>query len=277
MVTQSERKKTRGRPRSASTGKPVVTVQALDRAFGLLKALASTDHLTLTELALGADMAPSTAHRLLMTMQRHGIVAFDEAAQHWMVGVETFRIGSSFVRHTNVVQAGRAVMRELMKDTGETANMAIADNGDVVFLSQIESHEAIRAFFRPGTRGPLHASGIGKALLAEMPRDEIEQILQKKGLPSFTPNTITSADALFADLDQIRKRGWSIDDEERNIGMRCLAATIYNELGEPVAGVSISGPTVRMPDDRLGELGPTVKRAAAKITDAIGGATLRQP
>lgn len=274
MNMQSERKKTRGRPRSSDLDKPVATVQALDRGFDLLKALAETDRETLTELAHRTGIAPSTAHRLLMTMQSHGIVAFDEVAQHWMIGVESLRIGSSFVRRTNVVQAGRAVMRKLMTDTGETANMAIADNGEVVFISQIETHEDIRAFFRPGARGPMHTSGIGKALLAEMSREEIERIVQKNGLSSFTPNTITSADVLFADLEQIRIRGWSIDDEERNIGMRCLAAPIFNEFGEAVAGVSISGPTVRMPDDSLGDLGPVVKCAADEITAAIGG-TLR--
>lgn len=271
MDMEPERKKTRGRPRLDGADKPVETVQALDRAFRLLTTLAKHDQLTLTELTTDTGMAPSTAHRLLITMQRHGIVAFNEEAQRWMVGVETFRIGSSFVRRTNVVQASRAIMRELMEETGETANLAIADNGDVVFISQVETHEAIRAFFRPGSRSPMHTSGIGKALLAEFRRDDVEAILQERGLPSFTPNTITSAETLFADLEETRKRGWSFDDEERNIGMRCLAAPIYNEFGEVAAGISISGPTVRMSDDRLDELGPEVRRAAAKITADIGG------
>jgi IclR family transcriptional regulator, acetate operon repressor len=273
MSTEPGRKKTRGRPRLASEDKPEMTVKALDRAFDLLKSLSKDDQLTLTELTLETGMAPSTAHRLLTTMQRHGIVAFNETMQHWMVGVETFRIGSSFVRRTNVVQASRAIMRELMEDTGETANLAIADNGDVVFISQVETHEDIRAFFRPGSRGPMHTSGIGKVLLAELRHEEVETILEERGLPSFTPNTITSAAVLFSDLEDTRKRGWSIDDEERNIGMRCLAAPIYNAFGEAIAGISISGPSVRMPDERLVELGPMVKSAAARITTEIGGTT----
>jgi len=264
-------KKTRGRPRNAQFDKPATKVQALDRALHLLNNLARTDQATLTELTMQTGTAPSTAHRLLMTMQRRGIVAFDEATQNWMIGVEAFRIGSSFVRRTRVVEAGRIVMRELMETTGETANMAIADDGDVVFISQVESHEVIRAFFSSGTRGPMHASGIGKTLLAELSKEDVERILQKKGLASFTPNTITSSDALFADLEQSRIRGWSIDDEERNVGMRCLAAPIFNEFGEAAAGISISGPTVRMSNEKLGELGPVVKRAAEKVTSAIGG------
>ena len=268
MAPRAEPKKTRGRPRSGEAG---ATVQALDRGLALLAALARTGRATLTEIALGAGMAPSTAHRMLTTMQRHGITDFDEATQHWMVGVEAFRIGSAFMRRTNMVDAARGVMLELMEDTGETANMAIADQGDVVFISQVETHDPIRAFFRPGTRGNMHASGIGKALLAQMPQREVEAILARKGLPAFTAKTLTSPAALLADLALTRSRGWALDDEERTLGMRCLAAAIFNEYAEPVAGVSISGPVVRLPDARLPELGARVRRAADTITERIGG------
>ncbi len=206
-----------------------------------------------------------------MTMQEHGIVAFNEVTQDWTVGVEVLRIGSSFVRQTKVIDVGRSVLRGLMDSTGETANMAIANDGEVVFVSQVETHESIRAFFPPGTRGPMHASGMGKALLASMHRRDVERVLHVKGLPSFAPKTITSSKALFDDLEQIRNRGWSVDDEERNIGMRCLAASIFNGFGEAVAGISISGPTSRVSNDKLAEFGPLVKRAALEITNAIGG------
>lgn len=271
MSKQIELKKTRGRPRGSGPSKQGATVQALDRALDLLKLLAEIDEANLTEISLRTGMAPSTAHRLLMTLQHHGIVDFDEPSQCWTVGVEAFRIGSSFMRRSRVTEAGRPVMRELMAASGETANMACLDDGDVVFLSQVETHEPIRAFFRPGTRGPMHASGIGKALLAQMPRAQIEQLLQKKGLQSFTGKTLSSPDALFKDLTLTLERGWSIDDEERTIGMRCIAAPIFNAYGEAVAGISISGPTVRITDATLGEFGPVVKRSAAQVTRAIGG------
>ena len=268
MANQTPEKRSRGRPRSVWSDKPAQTVQALDRAMVLLAALAADDKATLTELALKTGMSPSTAHRLLTTLQRHNVVEFDEASQDWMVGVEAFRIGSSFLRRTRISEAGREVMRALMEDTGETSNMAIADEGDVVFVSQVETHHPIRAFYRPGTRGHMHASGIGKALLAAYSRTEVEKVLQKKGL--------ASVDALMADLEAARARGWALDDEEANVGMRCLAAPIYNEHGEPVAGVSISGPTARIDDERLGELGPRVRRAAEEITALIGGEAPRR-
>ena len=271
MAIRPEAKRSRGRPRSGDAG---AIVQALDRGLVLLATLARTDRATLTEIALSAGMAPSTAHRMLTTMQRHGITEFDEASQHWMVGVEAFRIGSSFMRRTGLVEAARGIMHDLMEETGETANMAVADSGEVVFISQVECHDPIRAFFRPGTRGHMHASGIGKALLSELDQREVEAILARKGLPAFTPKTLTSPDALFADLAATRDRGWSLDDEERTLGMRCLAAPIFNEYREAIAGVSISGPLIRLPDVRLAEFGARVRRAAAAITDRMGGVVL---
>ena len=270
-MQQSTPKRSRGRPRSTSADGQGSTVKALDRGLVLLKAMERVGKTTLTELALQIGLPPSSAHRLLMTLQKHRFVEFDASTQEWMIGVEAFRIGNAFVQQTNLVEAGRDVMRRLMEETGETANLAIADEGEVVFVSQVETHNPIRAFFSSGTRGPIHASGIGKALLAELPRKSVEQILQKRGLQHYTEKSLTSADALFSDLEKIGERGWSFDDEERYSGMRCIAAAIHNYHGEAIAGISISGPTARLPDARIAELAPKVKQAAADITARIGG------
>ncbi len=274
MAEQTTR--TRGRPRSLSPDTNSATVQALDRGLQLLAIVAKENKTTLTELALRVGMPASTAHRLLVTLQKRGFVDFDTATQEWMIGIEAFRTGSSFVQRTSLVEAGRDVMRQLMEETGETANLGIGDEGDVVFISQIETPNPIRAFFSVGTRGPMHCSGIGKALLAEMPRDKVERILQKKGLEEFTSKSLTSPDALFADLESTRRRGWSYDDEERHYGMRCIAAPIHNFHGEAIAGISISGPAARLPDEMISELGPKVRRAATEVSRLLGGQLAQQ-
>ncbi|NQU57679.1 MAG: IclR family transcriptional regulator [Rhodospirillales bacterium] len=264
-------KRSRGRPRSLPSDAQGSTVQALERGLLLLRALAKQGSATLSDLSLRIEMPPSSAHRVLATLQKHGFVDFDEATQQWSVGLEAFNIGSSYLARSNLVGAAQKVMRPLMEETGETANLAIPDGGDVVFISQIETANPIRAFFRPGTRSHMHASGTGKALLANLSAQELEKILQNKGLPEFTRKTLTTADALIADLEKIRKRGWSFDDEERYSGMRCVAAAIYNSFGEAIAGVSVSGPAVRFEDDIVSELGPKVMAAAARVTTMIGG------
>lgn len=264
-------KRPRGRPRKQFTESETAPVQALERGLQLLSLLARERRSSLTEIALRAGMPPSTAHRLLMTLQSHRFAEFDENTQDWMIGVEAFRIGSGFLNRINVLESAQPVMQDLMVETGETANLAIADDGDVVFVSQIETSNPIRAFFRPGTRSFMHASGAGKALLAQMSREDVEALLLKKGLPEFTQTTISKPDLLFAELDQIRKRGWSYDDEERHEGMRCIAAPVFSAFGIAVAAISVSGPSARFSETRVADFGIAVRQAAAKLTAELGG------
>ena len=271
MGSASEVKRSRGRPRSSNHKDGPNRVKAVDRAIHLLKTLAQMDQALLTELSLKSGVAPSSAYRLLTTMRHHEFVSFDDATQNWNIGVEAFRVGRSFGRNTSVIQAGREHLRGLMEITGETANLGIADDGDVVFVSQVETHSAIRAFFRPGTRAPMHASGVGKVLLAGMSEVDVQKILYKKGLQTFTPHTLSVLPDLMRDLVLSRIRGWALDDQESNLGMRCMAAPVFNEFGETIAGLSISGPILRISDERLGEFGPLVKRKADELTKAIGG------
>lgn len=268
---QAYPKKQRGRPRNLAPESGSNTVLALERGLLVLQALAREGHLSLTELSLIMTMPTSTVHRILSTLEKLGFAELDSDSNEWSIGIETFRVGSAYLERSNLIECSRKTMRELTEQTGETANLAITDSGDVIFISQVESQNPIRAFFRPGTRGHLHASGIGKALLSSKPRREVEKILQHKGCPGFTENTLTSAAALLEDLKLSKERGWALDDEERYLGMRCIASCIYNNYGEAIAGISVSGPTLRFPDESLELLGPQVRQAARQITALIGG------
>lgn len=271
MQMETSTKKRRGRPRNPVPDAGAGTVHALERGLVVLQSLAREGYLSLTDLSLKVGVPTSTVHRILTTLEKHGFANINEDTNEWAVGIESFRVGNAYLERTNLVENSRKSMHDLMEATGETANLAIADGGDVVFISQVESHNPIRAFFRPGTRGNMHASGIGKALLAGMLRRDVEKILQTKGCPEFTLKTLTSPAKLFEDLATTRSRGWAFDDEERYDGMRCIAACIYNSYGEAVAGISVSGPTVRFPDHMLQLIGPQVREAAKQVTELIGG------
>lgn len=268
-----------GRPRSAKPalgeidppGQHVGSVQALDRGLTLLAIIAEADGLSLTTIAQRAGIAASTAHRILTTLKAAGFVQCDEARGGYLIGVKAFKVGSAFLRNRKLVDVGRGIIRQLMESSGETASIAIEKDDSVVFISQMESHNAIRAFHRPGARGQLHASSLGKAMLASLSDEAVLQKLHRIGMQKFTEHTIVDPAALLADLGLSRKRGWTVDDEERAEGMRCVGAAVYNEYGETMGAISVSGPLVRMSDERLGELGPMVKRAAAEITEGIGG------
>ena len=269
--TRSEpARRPRGRPRSASAAAAPEPVKGLDTGLGVLRALAAEQRATLTNVALQADTTPSTAYRMLVTLQRHGFAEFDERLQEWAVGIEAFRVGAAFLARSGLVELARPAMQALMHDTHETANLGVADGTDVVFLAQVESRHPVRAFHEAGSRGHLHASGIGKCLLARLDDDAFAAFVDASGLPGFTPATRTDAAALAADLAAVRERGWSIDDEERHAGMRCIAAPVFDAAGEAVAGVSISGPAARLPDDVLDAIGARVREAAEAIGERLG-------
>ncbi|MFK8083562.1 MAG: IclR family transcriptional regulator [Granulosicoccus sp.] len=271
--TQQPKRK-RGRPRLQPQDRQenTSTVQSLERGLVLLQLLSKSGSASLSDLSLQVGQPASTAYRLLLTLQKLEFVSFDETTQEWSVGIEAFTVGSSYFNRANLAEAARSVMRRLMQDTGETANLAIlTDGGKVTFLTQMECTHPIRAFHLPGTRSPAHSSGIGKALLAEFPRQQVEQILQKTGLQEFTTKTLTTPKSLFSDLEAAFLRGWAFDDEERHVGMRCIAAAIHSTRGDAIAGISISGPTARFADDKLAIFGAQVRQAAIDVTRMIGG------
>lgn len=260
----------RGRPRAFRDTTGQNTVQALDRGLAILAAVAEGTGLTLTDLAQRTGQAPATVYRALVTLARHGMVDHDPEGQVWHIGPGAWRVGANFLRRSQIAERARGPMQALMRETGETANLGVERGEQVLFLLQVETHEAIRAFFPPGTVSPMHASGIGKALLAWAGPERLARIVAQ-GLPGFTARTLTSAEALGADLAATRMRGFAIDDEERHAGMRCVAAPIFNAYGEPVAGLSISGPSFRLPPDRALALGARVRAAADGVTQATGG------
>lgn len=261
----------RGRPKSFHDRTESIIIHALDRAIDVLKVVAAGSGMSLTEIAEAGGQSPATVYRILTTLRKHAMVDFEETSQLWHVGTGAFRIGSNFLRRTRLLEQSRLVMERLMIETGETANLAIIDHGEVIFVSQVETHEPIRAFFRPGTRGPIHASGIGKAILAYQSPEQFRLVSGDGRFEAYTGNTITAEAALVRELNKIRKRGWAVDDEERTPGMRCIAAPVFNQFGEAVAGISISGPSVRMPAKRDAALGGIIRKAADEITLATGG------
>lgn len=268
IMTETPRK--RGRPKSAFTATTAPTMQALDRALGVLGALARTERATLTDLAQSVDVPAPTTHRILTTLQKHGYVAYDDASQFWMVGIEAYRTGASYLKRTTLTEVARPIMRLLMEETGETANLAVPDRAEVVFVGQVETTNPIRAFFNPGTRTPMHASGTGKAILAAMEDLRARKLLARAGLPAFTDRTLVTPAALVADLDVTRARGWSFENQERFVGMSCIGAAIRDAGGDVVGGVSISGPSDRFPTDKIAGLGSSVAAAAKSISRGIG-------
>lgn len=231
----------------------------------------------LTALASETGQSPATVYRILVTLEGRGLVEFDAEDQVWHIGPRSFVIGSRFLRRTSLVERARPILRRLMETTGETANLGAEKGGLVLFLSQVETHESIRAFFPPGTLSQMHASGIGKALLAQMDGDRFDRWFSDHTPERFTEHTLMDRDDLVREMSAIRKCGYAIDGEERNIGMRCIAAPVFDVNREAIAGISVSGPTSRVEKTAIERLGLAVIEAANELTIAIGGEVTRRP
>ncbi|WP_424930657.1 HTH-type transcriptional regulator BhcR [Amaricoccus tamworthensis] len=255
-------KRLRGRPRSFNDNRAQNTVQSLDRALDVLELLTDQGSRTLTGISAALEQSPATIYRMLTTFQLRGVVRMNPTTQEWNIGPEAYRIGSAFLRQGGLIERSRPFMHTLMEETRETANLGIEKSDEVLFVSQVETHETIRAFFPPGTQSPMHASGIGKALLSMYSEERFERLLKKMRLEAFTEFTITDRDRLRDEMLRIRQQGYSFDNEERTVGMRCVAAPITNVHGEVIAGISVSGPSHRMTLERVPGMGAIVRQAA---------------
>jgi IclR family transcriptional regulator, acetate operon repressor len=267
VVTVARRGRTPSRP-----GTETAQVQSLTRGLSILGCLAQSEGgLTLTDIAERAQLAPSTAHRLLATLEKTGYVYQMGDLGRWYVGLQAFTVGSSFLANRDFAAHSHLHMRRLMEQCGETANLAILDGAEAVFIDQVQCRETMRTIVKLGSRVPLHASGVGKAIFAALPDDQIDALIRVKGLPRITENTITSPETMWASIRVIRQRGFSFDDEEHLPGTRCVAAPIYDEHAEPVGAISLAGPSSRLPDARIRQLGPLVSHVAEEITHRLGG------
>jgi IclR family acetate operon transcriptional repressor len=248
-------------------------VQSLMRALSILDALAdSDDGLTLTVLARKVGLPPSSAHRLLTTLQRKRFVRFDGAAMAWHVGVQAFVVGNAFARSRDVVALAEPYMRPLMEECGETVNLYVRNRDEAICMAQVQSREMIRAISRPGGGVGMNRSAAGKAMLAHLLPSEVAEIIARNGMSRATRNTIVSIRRLNAELAKTRMRGFALDNEEFAVGLRCVAAPIFDERGTAYAALSIAGPLARMADSRLPLLGDTVAATARSVTAELGGA-----
>jgi IclR family transcriptional regulator, acetate operon repressor len=270
-MTEKQATIRRGRPkrteRDPDTAGP--TILALDRGLNALIFLADNRNATLTEISRGTNTPVATAHRILTTLQQRGMVLFNEKEGNWTVGAQAFRVGNAYQAGSNLMAAATPVMEELSQLTGETANLAIEDSGELLYLIQVESNNPIRASLKNGAASYFHTSGVGKALLAYKDKTQLERFLKGRSLVRQTSKSITDHDLLKSELIRIKEMGWALDDEERYMGMRCIAAPVYDPLGQAMAGVSISGPSTRFPDDQLQNLASKVQNAAGRISKSL--------
>jgi IclR family acetate operon transcriptional repressor len=249
-------------------------VQSLRRALSIMRVIAAaSDGVTLTEIARATNLPSSTVHRLLTTLQQDRFILFRTDGARWMVGVDAFTVGNAFLGVRDIGKGARPLLRRLMEQSGETANLAILSDDMAVYMEQVECLQTVRAICKPGGRVVLHSTSLGKSMLAAMRAEEVNRILMAKGMTRFTPKTIDTPARMATHLGEVRA-GYAVDDEEYSPGLRCVAAAVLNEHGEPIGAISVSGPAIRVARERLPQLGSLVRSIASELTLELGGRTV---
>jgi DNA-binding IclR family transcriptional regulator len=257
-------------------------VQSVDRAVAILEILARDGEAGVTEVARELGVHKSTASRLLAALDRRELVAQDTSRGKFRLGVGLLRLAGAAGRGLDLVQESRPVCRALTQEVGETVNLAILSGRDALYLDQVAGPAALSPHNWAGQRIPLHATSDGKVLLAYLPETELAECLAPP-LARFTSRTVTAAADFGRLLAEVRRQGYATAVEELEAGLTAVAAPVRNAEGTVVASISASGPSFRIPPDRIPALAGAVRRAAAEVsrrlgwTDPPGRLDLRKP
>jgi IclR family transcriptional regulator, acetate operon repressor len=250
-------------------GRGQAAVQSVDRAVTILEILARRREAGVTEIAAELGVHKSTAFRLVVVLEDHGLVEQATERGKYRLGFGVVRLAGSAAAQLDLAQESQAACEDLVEAVGETANVAILDEGWATNISEVRGEAAVVSQSWVGRRTPLHATSSGKVLLAFQPKGEREQILARP-LEAFTTQTVIEADLLRVELAQIRERGWSSTCEELEVGLNAVAAPIRGPGGSVVAAVSVSGPSYRLGPPSFAEVAELVQAAAAQISARLG-------
>lgn len=248
------------------------TIQSVDRAFEILETLAmEPSGFSIKVLSEKLMLNKSTVHRILSTLMAWGYVEKNLETKRYKIGPKIINLGSIYLNNIELKTEALPHLHRLKEQTGQVAHLAIIENGDVVYLDKIEVVNTLRMYSKIGKRALCHNTGLGKAMMAFMPSEDVEWILTEKGLPQITEKTITDPKILRDQLAAIRQSGWAMDNEENELGIRCAAAPVFDYTGHVIAAISSTGPLSIYTQEHLEEtVSIWVKEAADAISRRMG-------
>jgi IclR family acetate operon transcriptional repressor len=240
------------------------------KAFAILDLLASKHEggISLSDVSDTLNNSKSTSHRYLTTLEELGVVVRDEV-DHFYLGPKLIELTGIFLSKLDLRNEGEPFLERLSLQTQETTHLAIPSGTDVIYIAKVDSSHSIRMASHIGARSPMYCTSLGKAILAYYPVERVEEIAQR-GLHSRTQFTISTIEALHAELIQVRTQGFAIDNQENEEGVRCVGAPIFDYSRKVIGAISVSGPANRITEDRFDLLGSLTADAATRISKSMG-------
>lgn len=246
-------------------------VNSVDRALVILEYLGTqTKEVGVRELGQAIGLSKSSVHRILQTLRARGFVRWNPDNARYSLGMRAFEVGCGILRSMEAHAVAKPYLEQLVANLGETAFLGVLDDAELVIIDKIDGRRSVRLYADIGSRRPLHSTGIGKALLAQLERAEVDRIIAGRPLARHTKNTITDPEALRAELERIRRQGYAEDNEEMEDGLYCVGAPVFNYSGRPVAAISIAVPKMGQQTLQKERLIKGVVQAAGDISAKLG-------
>lgn len=253
------------------TNPSLYRVQVLDRALSILDALAHLrEDASLAELAVLVKLHKSSAHRLLMSLERHRMVDRDPQTGRYRLGLRLFDLGTLAIARFNIRDRSRPYLEKLMYNSHETVHLCVLDHGEVLYVDKIEPDRTVRLSSTIGHRNAAHCTAVGKAMMAWLSEAEVDAILHQHGMRRHTAKTLSTPAELKAELRTIRERGYAIDDEEHEEGVRCVASAVKDYSDRPIAAMSVSSPSFRLPMEKLPMIAALVCETVQALSQECG-------
>ena len=247
-----------------------VTVQSVVRALDIIQCFNSHQELGISEISEMMQLSKSTIYGLVNTLAVKGYLEQNRSTQKYHLGIKLFELGNIAHSRMDLRNEAKPFCQMLAEKWKDTVHLATQHEGEIIYIDKINMPESVIVYSQVGKKAPMHCTGVGKAILAYMDISFLEKYIFNKPLAKMTENTIIDKKELHEELRAIRTKGYSFDDEEIEIGLRCVAAPIFDHTGCPVAAISISAPYRKLTDDLVENIATDVKHYAQKISERIG-------
>ena len=243
-------------------------IQVADRLFLTLETLASTGPVALADLSRELDLNKSTTHRLLSSLIYMGYVKQDPETQKYDLSLKILTLSNRLLDRLDILESVRPYLKKLARETGETVHFVQLDGQEAIYIYKEESYQnSVRMVSKVGSRIPLYCSGVGKAMAADMEEKQIRAIWDASHIEKLTPHTITDYDHFLEKIKEAQKRGYALDDEENELGVRCIAVSLPDYKERPLYALSISAPATRMTDERIEEISHLILNVKKEIRE----------
>lgn len=246
-------------------------IQSIERAADVLEIFLTTNsELSVKEISEKVNLSKSTVHGIIKTLEHRGYLQQNPDDLKYRLGIKLFELGNFVGKHLDIRSIARPIIKDLVNELNETVHLVLLNRNEIIYIEKEDGPRTLTMYSHIGKRAPVHCTGVGKAILAYLSDQEVDRLLSIQNLQPFTEFTITDKEAIKNHLQSVRECGYAVDDEEIELGLKCIAAPIFNHQGNVIASISCAAPKIRLDEERLPKVIAGIQKAASEISKALG-------